>query len=265
MAMEIVGIWRYPVKSLQGEALEEAVVEPDGLEGDRLWGVRDNATGRILTARRRPDLLHASASYRDRQPVITLPDGRVAEGPGPATDRLLSEWLGAQVSLVTSRAEAPGRAEYFEDATDDSSRAVEWTMPERRYVDAAPLLVLTTASLRSAAALHPAASWQPRRFRPNVLVDVEGDGWVEDGWIGRAVHAGSAVLAPTQGCIRCTMVTREQPGIDADREVFRTLARHHGARFGVWCDVPAPGTLSLGREVSLSAPDRVVSVSGSVE
>src|SRR4051812_8534443 len=126
--MEIVGIWRYPVKSLQGEALDAAVVEGDGLEGDRSWGVRDGHTGRILTARRRPELLHAAASYRDEQPVITLPDGRMAEGPGPTTDRLLSEWLGSPVSLVAALGEGPGRAEYFEDATDDTSQAIEWTM-----------------------------------------------------------------------------------------------------------------------------------------
>jgi uncharacterized protein YcbX len=154
--MEIVGIWRYLVKSLQGEALDAAVVERDGLEGDRRWGIRDEHAGRILTARRRPELLHAAASYRDAQPLITLPDGRTAQGPGPTTNRLLSEWLGSPVSLVTAVVEAPGRAEYFEDATDDTSQAIEWTMPHSRYVDAAAVLVLTTASLRTAAALHPA-------------------------------------------------------------------------------------------------------------
>ena len=258
--MEIVGVWRYPVKSLQGEALDEAVVETDGLEGDRRWSIRDGRTGRILTARRRPELLHGAAAYRDGVPGITLPGGLVAEGPGTRTDRLLSEWLAGPMSLVSSVQEAPGRAEYFEDAIDDSSRAIEWTMPERRYVDAADLLVLTTASLRTAAALHPAGTWEPRRFRPNLLVVVEEDGWVEDAWIGRDVHAGSAVLAPAQGCIRCTMVTREQPGIEADRDVFRTLARHHDARFGVWCDVTTPGCVAVGSIVSVEAADPLVGV-----
>jgi uncharacterized protein YcbX len=255
VTIEVVGIWRYPVKSLQGEVLDRAVVEHDGLEGDRRWGIRDGRTGRILTARRRPELLHAAASYRERQPVITLPDGRVAHGPGPGTDVLLSQWLGSPVSLVTSVEGAPGRAEYFEDATDDTSRAIEWTMPESRYVDAAPLLVLTTASLRTAGALHPAGSWNPRRFRPNLLIDSPGEGWLEDGWIGRRLQVGTAALAPAEGCIRCTMVTREQPGIEADRDVFRVLARHHGARFGVWCDVTVPGAVALRDTVSVRVDD----------
>jgi uncharacterized protein len=253
--IRVAGIWRHPVKSLQGEALDEAVVEEDGLEGDRRWGIRDGRTGRILTARRRPELLHAAAAYREGQPEITLPDGRVGDGPGPKTDRLLSEWLGSPVSLVTSVEGAAGRAEYFEDATDDTSRPIEWTMPDRRFVDAAPLLVLTTASLRAAKALHPAGSWQPRRFRPNLLMETPGEGWLEDDWIGRRLQVGTAALAPAQGCIRCTMVTREQPGIEADRDVFRALARHHGATFGVWCEVTVPGAVALGNPVSVRVGD----------
>jgi uncharacterized protein YcbX len=57
VVVKIVGLWRYPVKSLQGEALDELWLEDDGVAGDRRWGTRDQGTGRILTARRLPDLL----------------------------------------------------------------------------------------------------------------------------------------------------------------------------------------------------------------
>ena len=85
-----------------------------------------------------------------------------------------------------------------------------------------------------------------RRFRPNVLIDLDGDGWVEDSWVGRHLQVGTVTLLPTQPCTRCTMVTRSQPGLDADVDVFRTLARHHGGLLGVWSDVVVPGSLSLG-------------------
>jgi len=244
--MEVLGLWRYPVKSLQGEAIAVAGVEDDGILGDRQWGIRDERTGRILTARRRPELLSASASYDDGRPVITLPDGSVGVGPGAGTDRLLSEWLDGPVSLVPSAGTVPGRAEYFADATDDTSPAIEWTMPEGRYVDAAPLLVLTTASLRTGAGLHVNGVWDPRRFRPNILLDLMGDGWIEDGWVGRPIQVGGAVLLPIQPCTRCTMVTRAQPGLDADADIFRTLARHHRGHLGVWSDVVTAGTISTG-------------------
>ena len=251
--MQVVGLWRYPVKSLQGEAVPVADLVGDGVLGDRQWGLRDERTGRILTARRRPELLGASAAYDDRTPVITLPDGSVAEGPGERTDRLLSQWLDSIVSLVASVGTDPGRAEYFADATDDTSQAIEWTMPEGRFVDSAPVLVLTTASLRTGALLHPEGVWDPRRFRPNILLDPEGEGWVEDEWVGRSLRIGDAELRPVEPCIRCTMVTRAQPGLEADVEVFRTLARHHAARFGVWSVVAATGTVSVGDEAAVRA------------
>ena len=249
--MEVVGLWHYPVKSLQGEPIDAARMEQDGVLGDRRWGIRDQRTGRILTARRRPELLGASASYDGDEPVIRLPDGRTVVGPGERTDGQLSEWLASPVSLVASLVSDPGTAEYFADATDDTSQAIEWTMPEGRYVDAAPVLLLTTAPLRTAARHHPNGAWDPRRFRPNILIDLEGEGWIEDSWVGQQVQVGAVTVVPTQPCIRCTMITRSQPGLDVDVEIFRTLARHHHGHFGVWSEVLTPGNLSVADRASV--------------
>jgi uncharacterized protein YcbX len=249
--MRLVAIIRHPVKSLQSENLSSAEIEPDGLRGDRSWGIRDEATGKILTGRRAPQLLFAAASLApDGAPVITLPTGVTCHGPGAETDAALSDWLAKPVRLVRSAGAPAARAEYFADATDDTSQAIEWTMPAGRFVDALPLLVLTTASLRTAAALYPDGDWQVRRFRPNLVVDVAGDGWVEDSWCGRStVHLGAVELRPQEPCIRCTMVTRQQPGIDEDRDIFRTLARNHHGHLGAWTAITNGGTIRVGDEV----------------
>ena len=74
-----------------------------------------------------------------------------------------------------------------------------------------------------------------RRFRPNLLkLDGGGDGWTEDAWIGREVAVGGVRLRVEKPCTRCTMITRPQPGLDADVDMFRAVARHHAATFGVW-------------------------------
>jgi hypothetical protein len=247
--VHVTQLWRYPVKSFQGEQVPDVVVEHDGLRGDRQWGVRDAATGRVLTGRRQPRLLHASARLVANQAELKLPTGDVCRGTGPATDEALSAWLGAAVSLVAAAAQPPSQAEYFADATDDSSAAIEWTMPSGRFVDAAPLLVLTTASLRSGASLHPAGNWDVRRFRPNVLVDTDRGGWYEDDWSGRTVRIGDVELVPQQPCVRCTMVTRAQPGLERDIDVYRAVARHHDGNLGVWTAVQTPGTIRVGDAV----------------
>lgn len=250
--MELEGLWRYPVKSLQGEAITTVHVVEDGIMGDRQWGILDRGTGRILTARRRPELLGASASLDDGEPTITLPDGEVLAGVGEKTDRSLSKWLGSPVTLVSSMGRA-GRAEYFADATDDTSQPVEWTMPEGRFVDAAPVLVVTTSSLRTGASLYASGVWDVRRFRPNLLLATDADGWVEDGWVTSLLRIGSAALLPIQPCIRCTMVTRKQPGLGPDADIFRALARHHHGHFGMWSTVATSGTAAIGDQASLAS------------
>jgi uncharacterized protein YcbX len=251
--VRLVQITRYPVKSLHGETVSSATIELTGLQGDRCWGIRDETTGRVLTGRRAPQLLFGSAALASEgAPRITLPTGVVCNGPGPATDAALSEWLGKPVRLVSSLVGPAASAEFFADATDDSSEALEWTMPEGRFVDAAPLLVLTTESLRTAAALHPAGDWDVRRFRPNLLVEVDGAGWLEDAWYGRSIiRIGDVTLQPAQGCVRCTMVTRPQADLTEDRDIFRTLARHHDARFGAWTSVITGGTVRVDDEIQI--------------
>jgi uncharacterized protein YcbX len=251
--LHVAELWRYPVKSLLGERLPIMRLVDDGVEGDRTWGIKDLGDGRILTARREPRLLFASSRLAARDlPVITLPDGREIAGMGPATDAALSAWLGKPVTLVAASESDAARAEYFADATDDASQAIEWTMPKGRFVDAFPVLVMTNAGLRSGAVGHPAGTWDVRRFRPNILIQLDGEGWLEDAWAERQLSIGSAQLIPRRRCIRCTMVNRAQPGLDRDVNIYKTLHRTHGGEAGMWTEVKQSGTLSEGDVVEIA-------------
>jgi uncharacterized protein YcbX len=250
--VHVAELWRHPVKSLQGEPLDEAVVEHSGLSSDRRWGIVDCETGMVLTARRVPSLVLASSRLTGAEVELRLPDGNVVAAPSAHADDVLSNWIGRRVALVHVESFGAGVSEYFQDATDDNSAVVSWTMPPGRFVDALPLLVITTASLRQGRALHPDGAWETRRFRPNIGVDVEDDGWVEDAWCGRTIRVGTAAVQPAVPCECCTMVTRPQPGLDRDLDVFKALARHHGATFGVWTSVLTPGVVRVGDEVTLT-------------
>jgi uncharacterized protein YcbX len=251
--MHVQALWRHPVKSLRGESLDAAQITEDGLRGDRRWGVRDEATGMVLTGRREPRLLGASAALdADGAVEICLPDGTTMTGGGPATDAALTNWLGHDVTLLHAADSPAGHAEFFADATDDSSEAVEWTMPVGRFVDAMPILLLTTASLRAGAALYPDGNWDVRRFRPNILVHTDEEGWVEDEWCDRIVRIGEVELLPRQPCVRCTMVTRPQPDLERDLDIYKTLARHHEGTFGVWATVQTPGVIQVGDKVEVA-------------
>jgi uncharacterized protein YcbX len=251
--MRLAALWRHPVKSLQGEQLTHVAVDHDGLRHDRMFGIQDRTTGKILTGRREPRLLMAAASIGEGAHAdITLPDSARWQSRDPKIDAALTGWLGQAVTLVEASVVPPARAEFFADATDDSSAAIEWTMPPGRFVDALPLLLMTTASLQAAAALYPAGDWNVRRFRPNLLVEAEGDTWLEDSWCGTTVRIGEVEITPRQPCTRCTMVTRTQPGLDRDLDIYKTLARHHDGTLGVWATVEVPGTVHVGDPVEIA-------------
>jgi uncharacterized protein YcbX len=206
----------------------------------------------VLTGRREPRLLGASAALdADGAVEITLPDGTTTTGGGSATDAALTNWLGHDVTLLHAADSPGGHAEFFADATDDTSAAIEWTMPVGRFVDAMPILLVTTASLRAGAALHPDGNWDVRRFRPNIMVDTDEEGWVEDAWCDRIVRIGEVELQPRQPCVRCTMVTRPQPDLERDLDIYKTLARHHEGTFGVWATVQTPGVIQIGDAVNV--------------
>src|SRR5690242_6657819 len=117
--MRITEIWRYPVKSLQGEPLETAAVTRGGIEGDRRFAIYDLETGLGLTARRVPDLLFASARWRDDTVEIQLPDGSIAN------DDALTSWLGRPVALRSADEEVPRRYENVVDFEHEATS--DWT------------------------------------------------------------------------------------------------------------------------------------------
>jgi len=199
--VHVIELWRHPVKSLQGEPLDEAVVEESGMHGDRKWGIVDCATGVVLTGRRVPSLLLARARLTDTGVEITLPDGEVIAAPSEEANDALSTWIGRAVELVHADSFGAGVGEFFADATDDNSAVVQWTMPPGRFVDAGQLLLVTTASLRQGQVLHPDGVWETRRFRPGELRP-----W-RRGTITRAACAPATKAARTPAsimlCHRC--------------------------------------------------------------
>ena len=86
---------------------------------------------------------------------------------------------------------------------------------------------------------------------PNLFIDTELEGWVEDGWCGATVRIDAVELLPRQSCVRCTMITRAQPGLERDLDIYKTVARHHGGNLGVWTAVGTGGAVRVGAEVDV--------------
>jgi uncharacterized protein YcbX len=237
--VRVAELWRYPVKSLQGERLDEAGLGPAGIAGDRHYAIFDVATGFGLTARRAPELLHAAARLLPGGAVaVTLPDGSVA-----ADDAALSAWLGREVRL--RRSEDVGRRRYENPSDIETEAAPSWTVFEgspAAFHDSAVVAV-------SLLSRESAGGADPRRFRANVLLDGGG----EDDLVGSTVRVGTALVDVRARIARCVMVGRPQPGsIELDREVLRRIHRERGGRLAVGGPVLRPGAVRIGDALAVA-------------
>ncbi|HYO39518.1 MAG TPA: MOSC N-terminal beta barrel domain-containing protein [Nocardioidaceae bacterium] len=275
-------LWRYPVKSMAGERLDAAELRAQGLLGDRAFALVDRHDGKVATAknpRKWPSLFHFAASLGGRAPadgragvppvVVTLPDGTSVRHGHPGADERLSQALGREVLLrqagspevqvVGTASARPWVARSEELQLDFDGRGgdgvvADFELPEGTFFDAAPVHLLTTASLARLQQLHPAGQMAIRRFRPNVVVDTGGlaPGFVEDAWVGRTLRLGAAVrLAVTQRCVRCVMTTLPQGGLPKDSGVLRTAAQHNDVCVGVYAGVLSGGLVRSGDRVTL--------------
>lgn len=294
--MRVAELWRYPVKSMGGERLDAVAADARGIHADRLWAVRDLDLGAVTTARRLPVLLRCSARFEDDAAIpadagpgrvaavrVTFPDGTSEVSGDPALDARLSELAGRRVALVPLPPRDDRAAYRGPSATQNDLRRqfdipdgeplpdlsmfpirklaelARYATPVGTFADAYPLHVLTRASLRAMAAHAPDADFDVRRFRPSVVVDTGDDAAavVENGWLGGTLALGASVVAaPAIPTIRCSMPTREQPGMAADPAVIRTVRDHADRCLGVYADVAQGGRVAVGDAVAFTPPAR---------
>ena len=238
--MQVVSVWRYPVKSMQGEELAAADVGELGIAGDRQWAVVDTSTGLALTARRVPELLFGTPRLVAADRVeIELPDGTVT-----TDDKALSDWLDRPVQLTRAAADRSGRYEIAADFENEAgSPWFQWDGPEGTFHDSGQ----TRVSLLSTASI---GAWDRRRFRGNVILSADDVG-AENELVGQRITIGTVTFDVTKPIDRCVMTTRPQPGgIERDLDVLRTINAERQTWLGVGTLVVTPGRLAVGDTVT---------------
>jgi uncharacterized protein len=266
----VAALWRYPVKSMQGEELNATEVTSAGLFGDRRFAVVDAATGKVAGAknpRKWPGFLQFRASYVSPPlagaalpPVrVTLPDGNSVTSDEADLPKMLSDALGRDVVFSGTGAFGGGAggadgAALAEDYQADSEDVIDFELPAGTFFDCAPVHMVTTATLDRLRSLYPAGRFEPRRFRPNIIVATgpEGSGFAENDWVGRVVAIGDSVrLRVFMACGRCVMTTLPQFDLPKDSGILRTAAQHNNAAVGVYAEVVSGGIVHRGDLVTI--------------
>jgi uncharacterized protein len=258
MRARIESLYRYPVKSMLGEEIDTTIVGERGLYGDRAYALVDQESGKVVSAknpRRWRVLFDCRAVYIEEPRTaseiarvrITLPDGTTVDSDDPQVHAILSGAVGRPVRLETTAPQGPvievlspvvdGIPDAQRETVGDTGIAV---VAPGTFFDAAPLHVVTTATLSQLAGLAPQTDFAAARFRPNAVVAVEGEsGFVENRWVGHTVTLGREVSASVfLAAPRCIMTTLAQADLPRDPAVLQTIAHHN--RF----DIPGLGPSS---------------------
>jgi uncharacterized protein YcbX len=210
--MHVAELWRYPVKSMAGEPLQEALLGEDGVAGDRLLAVF-GADGSVLTARTRPRLLgHRATIGPGGEPLV---DGRPWTDPAVAREVEAAAGPGAHLGRI-------GRDDRF---------------------DVRPLLVATDGAIATLGV-------DRRRFRPNLLVGGVA-GLDERRWEGRRLRAGACLIAVADLRGRCVMTTFDPDTQAQDMGVLRRIVRELDGTLALNCDVARGGLVRVGDAVVL--------------
>lgn len=237
----VVSLWRYPVKSMLGEELNTVAVTDGGLLGDRAYGLIDQSTGKVASAklpRKWGKLLDCRSTFieppvlgKPLPPVrITLSDGTIVTSEHDQVSTRLSQMLQRKVTLATTRPEEPSVERLDALAAEETILDIGALMMQGRFSDYAAVHLMTTATLSRLNELYPQGRFEVRRFRPNIVVAPPSDqkGFVENDWVGKILTIGDEVrLHVTDPCPRCAITTLAQSDLPQDLGVLHTIAQHN--------------------------------------
>ena len=229
----VVGLWRYPVKSMAAEALAEAYVSWHGVAGDRRWAfIRDGVSQSgfpWLTLREQGDMAHYRPSFVDpAQPdksatIVRSPSGREFD----VTDPALAAELGPHGARVIKQ--------------------------DRGIFDTFPLSLITTQTIARLGE-RVGARLDVQRFRPNILVQTAGQSpFMEDEWVGCILRIGGLRMRVDKRDGRCAVVTIDPVTLERDPRILRTVVQERGGCLGVYGSIVEPGRVALDDAVFVDA------------
>lgn len=230
----VVGLWRYPVKSMGAEELAEVEVSWHGFAGDRRWAfIREGVVQSgfpWLTLRQREDLNHYRPSFVE--PARPDKSPTVVQTPSGATFDVADPALGAQL--------CPGGARVIKQ--------------DRGVFDAFPLSLVTTRTIARLGE-RVGAELAAQRFRPNILVEAADEApFVEDGWVGRVLRIGGMRMRVDKRDGRCVVITIDPVTSERNPAILRSVTRERQGCLGVYGSTVEPGRVGVNDLVVIEPP-----------
>jgi MOSC domain-containing protein len=242
-----------PIKGMRLEHVDEVDLTEIGPAGDRLFFLVDE-NDRLVNAKGLGVLQQARASYDDATRTLTvrMPDGRELTEVVELDGELEANFWG---TMKPARHVVGPWSDALSDLAGRHLRLVmpEGPAPDRLRSGAATLL--STGSLRALAEELGVEQVDGRRFRMHFGIDGV-DAHAEDGWLGRRVRLGDAIVIPQGNVGRCAVTTQNPETGSPDLDTLKALARYRGdlettepLPFGVYAAVAQTGRVRVGDPV----------------
>ena len=261
MDVTVQGIYVYPIKGMQGIALQEAMVLPKGLENDRRWMLVDDG-GNAITQRQLPALAGFEVTMATGNNLLVSYQNKQISIPLLPKGLAMQAWVFEQAVLVTEV--APAISQWFSQQLKTPCRLVHFAEEATRQVDTAyapvgthtslsdgyPVLVTNLASLADLnSRLHEPVPMD--RFRPNIVLQTQ-EPFAEDRW--QTLQLPNLLLSLVKPCARCTVTTVNQHTGQRGTEPLATLARFrkqgNKVLFGQNALVIRAGSVRVGQQVT---------------
>lgn len=265
--MRVVSLHRYPVKSMGGQAIDRARVDPIGIEADRRWMIVNEA-GRFLTRRELPRLAQIEALPHPEGIMLRNADAGELLVSFPASDaesqtaKIWNDSLSVRIAdaaandYVSAVLRKPLRLAY-QPAASHRPIDPDFGLPDEgvSLADGFPILVTTEESL---AALNAQLAHKVGmdRFRPSIVIAGATAPWAEDRW--RRIRVGGLELRIVKPCARCVMTTQDPATgavVDGNEPLstLRAMGRQtrKGIIFGQNAIPDGPGEIAVGDPVEI--------------
>jgi len=259
--MSVIGhvdsLWRYPVKSMRGEELDEAFASYSGIYGDRVFAFRSSANHKgfpYFTAREQRKLLQYRPRFR--YPDKAARPVNLIEAESRNARPLLADLADLVVDVETP----DGRMLAIDDPAlievlrvdVDQKHQVSLMQSQRALVDCRPISVFSLQSAQQLAD-ETGAEVDKRRFRANIYIDLPSvEGFAENKLVGRSVRIGSkVVLTILERDSRCVLITLDPDTGEPAPAILKAVAQAHDGMAGVYGAVLVEGMVHKGDSVEV--------------
>lgn len=255
----VESLWRYPVKSMRGEELEEVFVGFAGVYCDRLFAFHSSASRAglpYLTAREQARMLCFQPRFRQPKKAAAPPNLRDAENLGSGATPVYADPAELILDVETPDGDLlaiddPELIAMLRDGNEDKHQ-ITLLRSERALTDCRPVSLIALQSIAQLGE-ETGAVLDKRRFRANIYLDLTNkEAFAENNFVGCSLRIGSKVsLAILQRDARCAIITLDPETGDKMPAVLKTVAQAHDGMAGVYAAVLVEGMICKGDAVEL--------------